>query len=143
MKSSWIKSLALTGALALQSHAIFGIGGHWAPALGMEVKANRDTIASLAGGSALLNEKGASGLQGFGGKMWIDALPFIDLEMAGNLQFGYYDVDLITPAGTSPLKFKLSKSEAFNIPFCNMLVTLLNKRLVLCIVKLLPLNNSI
>jgi len=117
MKTPWITSLAFVGLLAMQSHAIFGIGGHWAPALGFEVKGNKDTIASGVGNTILLDEKGLSGLQGFGAKIWIDALPFIDLQLSGNMQFGYYDVNLITPGDTSALKFDLKMPLLQGKPF--------------------------
>ncbi len=112
MKRIWIHAWIVLSALAIQSHAIFGVGGHWAPALGFDVKANQDTVASSGGQAATLDEKGLSGLQGFGAKIWIDALPFVDLQMTGNFQFGYYDVDLITPDGqggttTTPVSFGL------------------------------------
>ncbi len=101
MKTLWIKSLALLGILALQSHAVIGLGFHWAPALGYQVKSDTGTIASegTTGSYAKMNEGGVTGLQGFGIKLWVDAIPFIDIEATGNFQYGYYDVDVITKKG--------------------------------------------
>ena len=109
MKTLWIKSLVLAATLAVQSYALFGIGAHWDPAPGLEVKADNAVIATgaVTGRSVALNEMGFTGAQGFGGKVWLDFLPLVDLELAGNLQFGYYDVAL-TSSGTSlPVQFDL------------------------------------
>jgi hypothetical protein len=50
-------------------------------------------------------------LQGFGAKIWIDALPFIDIQASGNVQFATYDADLTISGGTGdttiPLEFNL------------------------------------
>ena len=45
MKAAWIKTLALAVAAVGYSHAIFGIGGQWAPAPGLEVKGSEGVIA--------------------------------------------------------------------------------------------------
>jgi len=113
MKSLWTKSLFLVGALALHSHAIFGIGAHWSPALGLELNSDSGEIFRNVK-SIRLNEKGTSGLQGFGIKMWIDALPLVDIQLTGNVQFSTYGVDFIMtpPLGTGdttvPLEIDLS-----------------------------------
>jgi hypothetical protein len=110
MKSHWIKVLLLTGALAAQSHAIFGLGMHWAPAPGFET--SRATGSIMPVGSSdpsriQLNTEAVSGLQGFGAKFWIDILPFVDLEATTNMQFGYYDAAFILPGDTTKLEFDL------------------------------------
>ncbi len=107
MKLSWTKSLILLGAVAMQSHAIMGIGFQWAPAE-LKVKAARDTISSGGGHSEILNEQGTSGAQGFGMKFWIDALPFVNLEATEDFQFANYHAALITtgvPSDSTDLKF--------------------------------------
>jgi hypothetical protein len=102
MKSLWIKSLVLTSAIALPSHAIIGLGVHIAPAFGPEVKkasgpvmpagsANADRITLVTGG--------VSGLSGLGVKLWLDFIPVVDVEFTGNVQFGQYDMAFIVDQG--------------------------------------------
>jgi hypothetical protein len=108
MKSLWIKSLILTSAIALPSHAIIGLGVHLAPAFGPQVKkasgpvmpagsSNEDRITLVTGG--------VSGLSGVGVKLWLDFIPVVDVEFTGNVQFGQYDMAFIIdqgPAGGGP-----------------------------------------
>jgi hypothetical protein len=124
MKSLWIKTLLLTGALALQSHAILGLGLHWAPAPGVEVAGSTGSI--MPSGSSdpdriVLMTGSASGLQGFGAKFWIDFLPLVDVEATANVQFGYYDAAFIDNGGTTPdtipLNFDLGIPGAEGKPF--------------------------
>ncbi len=109
MKTTFIKTMALAASAVVYSHAIFGIGGQWAPAPGLEVKADRNAIAGTGANQIFINQAKVSGLNGFGLKLWIDALPFVDLEAGSNVQLGYYDVSVIGPgAGDSTaLKFDL------------------------------------
>lgn len=104
MKSIWMKSLTLVGALALSSHAIIGLGAHIAPAFGPEVKASKGDVmpdGSTAAGRVQLNTGGVSGLQGLGVKLWIDFLPLIDVEATANVQFGYYDMSFVVDTSTT------------------------------------------
>lgn len=104
--------LATTAMVALgsvlPSHAIFGIGGHWAPAPTLSVKKGEGIIAG-SGAQAITLQTGESDpLQGFGVKLWIDALPFVDIEAASNVQFGTYDVAFTLPGNnTYDLEFDL------------------------------------
>jgi hypothetical protein len=109
MKSLLIKTLSLTGALALYSHAIMGLGVQWAPSPGLEVKGSKGQITdTIAGKSASIELGKVTGLQGFGLKLWIDALPFVDIEATTNVQFGQYDVNLILPDNSKlALKYDL------------------------------------
>jgi hypothetical protein len=109
MRNLFVKTLGLTAAAVMYSHAIFGIGGHWAPSPGTEVKQSRDTILSGSGNNFIISEGGVKGLNGFGLKIWIDALPFIDLEATSNIQYGAYDLSLIGPTGadSNAVKFDL------------------------------------
>ena len=104
-----VKSLLLLCAFATYSHAIFGIGGHFGLVPGLELKSSKDTIASSVNHNVILDEQGLTGLQGFGAKIWIDFLPLVDVEAAGNLQFGYYNVVLSSTGvtQTTPVSFDL------------------------------------
>lgn len=93
-------TLALAAGAVVNSHAIFGIGGHWAPSPGLEVARSTDTVASAGGRHFIVDEKGTTGLNGFGLKVWIDALPIIDVEATGNLQFGEYSLTMTGPNST-------------------------------------------
>lgn len=94
MKAAWIKSLALAAAAAGYSHAIFGIGGQWAPAPGLEIKKSSGALAGSGSDAITIDQGSVSGLNGFGLKLWVDALPFIDVEAGSNFQWGLYDVSL-------------------------------------------------
>lgn len=100
------KVLAAAFALCVsQSFAIIGIGFHYGPNFGTELKATSENeVLSLAGESAELGSvnlgsvKYAHGsftnMQGFGLKLWVDLLPIIDVEATYNVQFGSYDAAL-------------------------------------------------
>lgn len=91
----------------MPSHAIFGIGGHWAPAPTLSVKKGEGEIASRNGQAITVSNGESDPLQGFGIKIWVDALPFIDIEAASNVQFGTYDVTLNVPGvGSTPVEFE-------------------------------------
>ncbi|MEO6094871.1 MAG: hypothetical protein ABIW76_04015 [Fibrobacteria bacterium] len=107
MRTLWTRTLALAASAVVYSHAIFGIGGQWAPALGLEVKGSKGVVTGSGDGEISLNQAKVSGLNGFGLKFWIDALPFIDIEAGSNIQYGMYDVDIVTASGTTPLTFDL------------------------------------
>jgi hypothetical protein len=108
MRTLWIRTLALAASAVVYSHAIFGIGGHWAPALGLEVKGSKDTVAGSGANTIAVEQAKVSGLNGFGVKVWIDALPFIDIEAGSNIQYGFYDVTVVGPGSTTtPLTFDL------------------------------------
>lgn len=92
MRRILFTGLIMAFAAVKPSHAIFGIGGHWAPAPTLAVKASEADIAGSGSTLITLKNGESSALQGFGVKLWIDALPFIDIEAASNVQFGTYDV---------------------------------------------------
>ncbi len=103
--------------LAVQSFAIIGIGGHYAPSLGTKLKASKEKIKTFEVngekvGDVFYDQKGFSGMQGFGFKLWIDLLPFIDVEATYNIQWGSYNADLIINQGDTekiqPLEIELS-----------------------------------
>jgi hypothetical protein len=118
MKSLVIKALVLTGSIAVHSHAIFGLGAHWAPAPGVEIKSNTGVISPAGASNTLsLSLAGSEGLQGLGAKFWIDFLPFIDLEVASSLQFGYYDLTVIQNGNSYPVDFDLGIPGLKDSPF--------------------------
>ena len=114
-----LKSLLVLGLFATYSHAIFGIGGHFGLVPGLEVKASKGVIAQGVTHTLSLDERGLSGIQGFGAKFWIDFLPLVDIEAAGTLQFGYYDVSLSStnPTLEKPVSFDLGVPGVEGKPF--------------------------
>jgi len=95
MKTTWIKTLALTALIALPSHAIIGLGAHIAPAFGPEIKGSNGFVmpdGSTYASRIRLMTGSASGFQGLGAKIWIDFLPIVDVEGTVNVQMGYYDM---------------------------------------------------
>lgn len=111
MKSIGLKTFGLMAAAAMYSHAIFGIGGQWAPAMGLEVKSDSSTVVELGSNDISLDQAGVDGLGGFGVKFWIDALPFIDIEASSNIQMGYYDLNV--NQGTQSVEVKAD----LDVPF--------------------------
>lgn len=107
MKTMFMKSMLLAASAVVYSHAIFGIGGQWAPAPGLEVKSSTGTITPTSAPKVDLIQAKVSGLQGFGLKMWVDAIPFIDIEASSNVQYGFYDLSIASATDTLPLKFDL------------------------------------
>lgn len=93
-------SLLLAFVAVKPSHAVFGIGGHWAPAPTLSVKADSGTIVGSGANSIGLVNGKSDALQGFGLKIWVDALPLIDIEAATNVQFATYNVAFIMPDGS-------------------------------------------
>ncbi len=104
MRSIGMKTFGLLAAAAAYSHAIFGIGGQWAPAPGLEVKSSSGAIA---GTPVTLNQGGVDGLNGIGLKLWIDFLPFVDIELTSNVQYGYYDLSFAQGTDTVDVDFDL------------------------------------
>lgn len=102
-----MKTFGLMAAAAAYSHAIFGIGGQWAPAMGLEVKGSSQTISDAGTTAFSINQEAVEGLNGFGAKIWIDALPFIDIEAASNIQMGYYDLSVSRGGDTVAVKAEL------------------------------------
>lgn len=107
MRSWLIKSFAITAIAALQSHAIFGLGGHWSAAPSLSVKASEGAAFTGANQSLTIDNKGSDGLNGFGLKLWVDAIPFVDIEASGNIQFSEYDVNLKIGNNVTPVTFDL------------------------------------
>ena len=115
MRKTVMNSLVLVAGAVVYSHAIFGIGGQWSPALGLEVKQSKGTVDSAGTRKFVVDEKGVSGLNGLGLKLWLDFLPLIDIELGTNIQYGVYDLALtgpISPTADTTIEVKYD----FGIP---------------------------
>lgn len=108
--SKILASALLIGALS-QSHAIVGLGGHYLLSPGAGVDGKTEVIKSEPNSGSSLNLQRGSldQMQGFGVKLWIDALPFVDIEGTGNFAFGSYDAALVLQ---SPLDTAIIPIEA-------------------------------
>ncbi len=107
MKSLWMKSLILTGAVVSASHAFIGLGVHYAPAFGPEIKSSKGSIMPDGSPRAQILTGGSSGLTGLGVKLWLDFIPVVDVEFTGNVQFGYYDLSTIVDGDTNKVEVDL------------------------------------
>lgn len=112
MRQFIVSSLVMAFGAVLPSHALFGIGGQWAPAPSLSVKAGSGSIASHGADSIGLVNGKSDALNGFGIKLWIDFLPLVDIEFASNVQFATYKSSFLYPDGQGgtdeiPLKFDL------------------------------------
>ncbi|MCQ2055284.1 MAG: hypothetical protein MJY82_08340 [Fibrobacter sp.] len=86
---------AAAALLASQSFAIIGIGGHYTPGFGTEMKGMDKAEPITKDGSVLLKHGDFKGtMQGFGFKLWVDILPIIDVEATINFRMGSYDANL-------------------------------------------------
>ena len=81
------KIIAAAAAFCVsQSFAIIGLGFHYAPNIGTELKSTteKEVLSLDSEARNLGNVKYAHGsfsdMQGFGLKLWIDILPIIDVE---------------------------------------------------------------
>ncbi len=97
---NWKILAAAAAFCATQSFAIIGLGFHYAPNFGTELKsASEKDVLTLKEGDLQVGRVGYehgsfSNMQGFGLKLWIDILPIIDIEATYNIQFGSYDASL-------------------------------------------------
>ncbi len=94
------KTLIMGAAIfaATSSYAIVGLGFHWAPGWGSSVKASSGDVFDMdQGGTAqsasILQEKSDRNI-GFGAKLWIDFLPFVDIEVSSMMQVFEYGLAL-------------------------------------------------
>jgi len=91
-----------------QAFAIAGVGAHYTTNLGT-LKGGTETLDIHPTGIDEINLKrdDASGLQGIGFKLWIDAIPVIDIEATFNMAATRYNTYLVvTPAqipGVEPI----------------------------------------
>ena len=119
------KIIAAAAAFCVsQSFAIIGLGFHYAPNFGTELKSTteKEVLSFDSEVGNLGNVKYAhcsfSDMQGFGLKLWIDILPIIDVEATYNIQFGSYDaaLSMYGPDGALIKKQKI-ELEFDGVPF--------------------------
>jgi len=79
-----------------QAFAIFGVGAHYATNLGtLKGETEPINIGQLPGIAEInLKREEASVLQGLGFKVWLDVLPFIDIEATFNMAATRYNTSL-------------------------------------------------
>jgi hypothetical protein len=79
------------------AHAtVFGIGGHYLANLGSSLEGGAGYVLNMPGlGSIEVQQEGVSGFSGWGLKTWTEALPWVDLELTGNMQLRSYKAKLI------------------------------------------------
>jgi len=79
-----------------QAFAIFGVGAHYVTNLGtLEGKTEPIDLGALPGIAEInLKREEASVLQGLGFKVWLDVLPFIDIEATFNMSATRYNTSL-------------------------------------------------
>jgi hypothetical protein len=116
--------VALSLLTAVQSFAIFGVGGHFVTSTSSIDPAKSDvyTLSSAdVTGKVVLDQQKVDGLSGFGVKLWIDIIPFVDVEATGNMQFSRYssvlhfqDANGNTLPGAQPVPIEL---EFVGVPF--------------------------
>ncbi len=87
---------------ATQAFAILGVGAHYVMNTG-----SLDGSSGKAQGIDVIQES-ASGLQGLGFKLWIDFLPFIDIEGTLNIAATRYNTSLVIPTPTGDTTIRLS-----------------------------------
>lgn len=114
MRTKFLAFASILALSAMPTHAILGLGGHYVINTGSIESSREEILSQPLVGSFSFDQKSASGLSGFGLKLWIDILPFIDIEATGNMAFTRYKANLIAAdsvGGTTeiiPLEVKLS-----------------------------------
>lgn len=113
MKKLFTKIALAATVVASPSFAIFGLGFHYAPGMGTIDANTADLSAQLDDASQyasleLINGAGDIA-QGGGVKLWIDVIPFIDIEATSNVHFGDYRSDLrLTADGADPQNVEIN-----------------------------------
>jgi hypothetical protein len=106
-------------ALCTQAFAIIGVGAHYVHNTGTLKGANEVLDVQIAGQTATLNRSEVSGLKGLGFKLWIDFLPFVDIEGTFNVSAVRYVPSLsLEIAGVEKtIDFKYSPEAPYNLVF--------------------------
>ena len=104
-------------ALATQAFAIIGVGAHYVTNLGT-LKGETEVISmSPLIGDVTLSRSEVSTLQGLGFKLWIDLLPFVDVEGTFNFAATRYKPYLEVPALNKKIDFEFSPDAPYNMVF--------------------------
>ncbi len=107
MKFGQIVAATLLIGVTMPSWAIIGLGAHWAPNAGFALKSSKAVLDVNNSSTGITMAQGdVDGAQGFGVKVWLDFLPFIDIEATGNFQLGMYDVTLSHASFANPIEVK-------------------------------------
>jgi hypothetical protein len=82
--------------LALQAQAVvFGLGAHYLRNAGSSLASSEGEILNLLVGNVELRQDGVDGFAGWGVKVWTEAVPFVDIELTGNMQLRTYNAQLV------------------------------------------------
>lgn len=103
-----LKWTLILGLAVSSSHAIVGLGAHWAPNAGFT--SNSENLPLTVGGQSTgitFRQEAVEGLQGIGFKAWIDFLPFVDVEGTVNMQWGTYAATISKGPDTLGLNWDL------------------------------------
>jgi len=117
------KILTFAAAFALfastQAFAIAGFGAHYVMNTG-SLKGSNGVAQDLgAFGSIKVEQESASTLKGLGFKLWIDILPFIDIEGTFNVAATRYKSFLLipTPTGEEKISLEYAPEAPYNMVF--------------------------
>lgn len=107
MKKIFAFAAAFVLFTGTQAFAIGGLGVHYLMNTG-SLKSNKgDFSLGTPPGNFSLNQSKSDPLSGIGFKLWLDILPFVDVEGTFNMAFATYSSTLKTPNKDIPLKVDL------------------------------------
>lgn len=111
-------AILLCSILALNSWAIFGIGGHWSPSTA-KLTGSSGSIYSTGTDPATIDlsieQKGIDDFYGFGFKAWVDLIKYLNFEVNMNLNFNEYSSTIILE-GPNDTKTEIPIEFAFDEP---------------------------
>jgi len=93
-----------------QAFAIIGIGAHYIMNTG-SLEASTGNVGPIT-----VNQEKSDGLKGLGFKLWIDFLPFVDIEGTFNVSAARYRTSL-TPPGLAPVYLEYAPEAPYNMIF--------------------------
>ncbi|MDR3001202.1 MAG: hypothetical protein LBU89_08060 [Fibromonadaceae bacterium] len=108
---------AVFALFATQAFAIIGIGAHYVTNLGT-LKGEVEKFPVSVGPQSMdieLHRKEVSTLQGLGFKLWLDILPFIDVEGTFNVAATGYTPYLVVPMFDDPIYLEYSPDAPYNM----------------------------
>jgi len=100
-----------------QAFAIIGVGAHYLMNTG-SLKASSGDVRDL--GLITVNQEKSDGLQGLGFKLWIDLLPFVDIEGTFNIAASRYRTSLSfpnVPGGLNPVYLEYTPDAPYSMLF--------------------------